>query len=293
MLHLADDRVALTIDPDRGSRISELHDLRTRRQWLWSPVAPGEPEPLPIGACYDDEWLGGWDELFPNDAPVSFMGRDLPDHGELWSQPWQVVTATHERVSLRYTCRTVPADVEKTITLRDGTVDISYRVRNLDVKELLFLLKLHPAIAVRPGDQLLLPGGTVEPVDLQFSRILTSPGPFRWPTATDSEGRSVDLSRVPPGGTAQEFVYVRDLPDGWCGVRDGQTGRQLRIQFPLGVFPYCWLFMTYGGWRGHFVVVLEPCTNMPKDLMEAARLGTCARLELGGVLECTVKVSLQ
>ena len=37
------------------------------------------------GRRYDDVWAGGWEELFPNDAPGRFEGRELPDHGEWWA----------------------------------------------------------------------------------------------------------------------------------------------------------------------------------------------------------------
>ena len=48
----------------------------------------------PIGAAYDDVWAGGWEELFPNDAPGAFEGRDLPDHGEWWTMAWTALEAT-------------------------------------------------------------------------------------------------------------------------------------------------------------------------------------------------------
>ena len=52
------------------------------------------------------------------------------------------------------------------------------------------------------------------------------------------------------------------------------------------------VILTYGGWRDHFTAVLEPCTNMPKDLETARRAGACAHLEPGEPLECTVRVDL-
>jgi hypothetical protein len=64
------------------------------------------------------------------------------------------------------------------------------------------------------------------------------------------------------------------------------------MHYSLADFPYTWLFLTYGGWRDHFTAVLEPCTNMPKDLETARRAGACARLEPGQKLECTVRVDL-
>jgi hypothetical protein len=44
------------------------------------------------------------------------------------------------------------------------------------------------------------------------------------------------------------------------------------------VFPFCWLFITYVGFLSHRTVVLEPCSNMPKDLHKARKNGTSAVL---------------
>jgi len=47
------------------------------------------PARLPMNSRYDDVWSGGWDELFPNDEATSLDGEAYPDHGEVWTSPWQ------------------------------------------------------------------------------------------------------------------------------------------------------------------------------------------------------------
>ena len=76
------------------------------------------------------------------------------------------------------------------------------------------------------------------------------------------------MRQVPaPSSQQQEFVYVRNLPEPWCGVEDPGASAALRMDFDSSAFPYVWLFLTYGGWRDLYTAVLEPCTNMPKDLV--------------------------
>ena len=101
-----------------------------------------------------------------------------------------------------------------------------------------------------------LPGGVVEKVDSQFGVLLEAVDKQAWPT-------SVDVSRCrDKGSRTNEFVYVSDLPEGWCGITDTKPGSWFRIDYPRDVFPYCWIFMSYGGWRHHNVVVLEPCSQL-------------------------------
>ena len=46
--------------------------------------------------------------------------------------------------------------------------------------------------------------------------------------------------------------------------------------------PSCWLFASHGGgWRGHDVLVLEPCTGHPLSVADGAAAGTHQVLEAG------------
>jgi len=87
--------LALTMLPDLGGKITSIRDLRSGREWLWSnPALPYRR--LAYGASYLREAdTGGWDECFPTVAACPYpshpwQGTPLPDHGELWPQPWRL-----------------------------------------------------------------------------------------------------------------------------------------------------------------------------------------------------------
>ena len=69
--------------------------------------------------------------------------------------------------------------------------------------------------------------------------------------------------------------------------------RRSASKYDLADMPFLWLFLTYGGWRGCYTAVLEPCTNMPKELAHAVRIGQSARLAPGGVFQTRVAVTLR
>lgn len=294
LVELANNTLRAVVLPELGGKIWELWHKPSGTQWLWQNPDI-ELQSTPPGASYDDNWAGGWEELFPNDAPCTFMGRDLPDHGEWWSQPWQWewVDESTERVSVRLWRASSLTNTlcEKWITLEEQRprVTIRYQVTNRNSQALHFLFKQHLAVAVTPAHQLELPGGKVVPVDSEFSTRLGADGDFEWPLGKAANGTPVDLSILPPWESRhREFVYIYDLPAGWCGVVDSRTGERLRLHFDREVFPYTWLFMTFGGWRDLYTVVLEPCTNMPKDLHRAHELGQCAALDPQGTMTCQV-----
>lgn len=294
---LTNSELSLTVRPDLGGRIDQLQDLRTGYHWLWHPdnYDATRSRSLPVGASFDDHWTGGWDEIFPNDAAGSFQGWDLVDHGELWSQAWEVVQAEGRSIKLRYQCQTVPVEVEKTITLSETApaAQIVYQFRNLCDQEIPFLFKQHCAIAIQPGDEILLPDCWVEPAFLEFSKIIGKPGKTRFPQAFAADGTSVDLRFAPPVSKLQEFYYSSELAKGECGVRSLQSRSSLLMQFDLADFPYVWMFQSYGGWRDFYMLVMEPCTTLPYDLKIACERGTVARLAPNATQQRTLTVRLQ
>lgn len=290
IVRLVNDLISLEVLPELGARVWTLLDRRRDEQWIWHNKTL-QPQPFSPDRTYDEQWIGGWEELFPNDAPGMFEGRCLPDHGEWWSArwTWEITNAGPAvvQVKLAHDDLTIPTSCEKWITVDDGSaaVRIDYRISNRSTDVLHFLLKQHLAVAVAPGDRIDLPGGLVHQVDPAFSTLLNEGGPSRWSSA------GLDVCPAASAGH-REFVYVSDSPEGWCAVHRPASGASIRLNFSRQTFPYTWMFMDFGGWKGHYVVVLEPSTNMPKDLTEALRLGKCATLDRMASLQCSISVEL-
>ncbi len=281
------------IIPALGGRVWELEDRVRRRQWIWHrPDVPLRASST--GSVYDDVWAGGWEELFPNDAPGEFEGRQLPDHGEWWTMSWTVVSTADGDVAeltLAATSTIVRAECVKQIRLAaaGAALTVTYRIRSNERRPFHFLFKQHLPIAITPDCRLLLPGGRVEPVDPGFSTLLASGNSFDWPYASGA----LDMQRIPPASSKlQEFIYVANLREAWCGVEDRAADATLRMSYEARAFPYVWFFLTYGGWRDLYTAVLEPCTNMPKDLPTAVERGQSAMLLPGQEFETNVTVTL-
>lgn len=281
-IKLGNEAMEVTIVPLLGGRIDSLKDLRkgSSREWIWHPEGYTRRERhLEIGANFDDAWCGGFDEIFPNDAEANFQGRQLAGHGELWSQPWEVVTRSDRQVSLQYSCQTVPVDVLKTFVIDAANADLqlAYSFHNRSDQPLPYLFKLHPALAVEPGDEIVLPDCFIEPVELGFSSMIGQAQKTRFPHALSQEGKEIAVN-IMPEPEEQEFYYATELTDGYCGIKSRRTGTTLMLRFDRSDLPYVWMFQSYGKWRGYYVVVPEPCTNIPWDLEKALAQGTCAVL---------------
>ena len=286
----------VTICPALGARVLHFEHRASGHDLLWHNPRIEHRE-VPIGSSYDDNFAGGWDELFPNDLAGPVDGEFYPDHGELWCQPWQyqIISSGPDSVTLHLsrTGAVTTTTVEKWVTLdaRESQLRFRHKITNHGPRALDFLWKLHPALAIDAGDRIDVPGATAQLVNPAFGRT-SSPPEFDWPIATQPDGTSVDLSVVPPLDGTRDFVYVRDLSAGWCALRRTQLGLGFGLVFPTDIFPSVWLFMTFGGWRGLSTVVLEPCTTVPKDLNAAIAAGTARHLGAGESLECEIRAVL-
>lgn len=293
---MENSQLRLVILPELGGKLWSLVYKPVDREIFWHNPRTA-PRPAPYGAAYDDWFCGGWDELFPNDAATTFAGDAYPDHGEWWAMPfaWEITVQRPEEVTLHLWRAGVVTNtlVERWITVRAGAarIDLRYRIRNDGPQPLDFLWKLHPALAISPDARIELPACTVRPDPAFNDRIDRQP--FAWPLARSAQGDAVDMRVVPPASAATcDFYYATDLAAGWCALTDAQAGYRFALNFDPAVFRSVWVFGAYGGWRGHYVTILEPCTGYPYRLEEAVAQGTASRLEAGAALETTVTAVL-
>jgi hypothetical protein len=290
---LENELLRVVVLPQLGAKIWSIVDKRRDAELLWHhPRMP--PRPAHFGAAYDDWFAGGWDELFPNDAPVEIDSERYPDHGELWSLPWEWSIAEQTpgaaTIALRWAGVITPTRYEKRITLRarEPLLHVASRISNDGHAPLDFLWKLHPALAITEHARIDMPAGQVQ-VDPGFRARFGAIDSFRWPHARLADGTTLDVRQVPPvEARACDFYYAVELEDGWCALTDTRARAGFGLVFDKRVFKTVWVFGAYGGWRGLYTTILEPCTGYPYRLEDAIAQGTASRLEPGATLETEV-----
>lgn len=282
VVRLENEHLVVEVSPETGGRITRLTHKSLGCDFLWRnqslPLTRVEP-----GIAYDPNFTGGIDDIIPSDPPEIIDGLASPDHGELWALP---LDASVEGGALVLTGR-LPVwglEITRRISLRsDGPwVDLDYTIENRSGARRVFLWKLHAALAVEPGDTVVCPARTASVADPAWSRW-GAIEPFEWPHVS---GSRADLIPPPDGTTDALFLY---------GLRAGQIGlrraaSECRIDFDVAVFPYACYFASYGGFQGHYTVILEPCTAMPLSVVEAARLGQASTLEAHERIDTRVSI---
>jgi galactose mutarotase-like enzyme len=276
-LMLASARLRVVVLPDLGGKLASIFDLERGREWL--SINPWLPWRLPPpGASFVRQFdLGGWDECFPNVAPGPYpappwQGRPLPDHGELWAQPWRVVEQG-ARLVLRTEGSILPYRFERTLTLGGDTLLFDYQLENQADDPLHYLWSSHPLLAIRTGMHIKLPPET--PVRLWGQSDLGPSGwKLSWPTAVVND-KLVDLSQVPaPTAGWAAKLFAGPLPAGWAELHDPHDGATLHFAFDPTAVPFIGLWCNYGGWSGSaspplYNLGFEPCRGAPDDLAVA------------------------
>lgn len=286
-IHLArieSDHLRVDIAPCVGGRMVSLVEKATGHEFLWRNPSL-TLRALPPGTEYDPNFFGGIDELLPNDIPERINGVDCPDHGELWTT---ALTCEHvgKKLTLSGTLPFTGFVYEKELTLRADSphLDIRYWITNSAGRRQQFMWKLHAALAVQPGDVIDCPARHGHVADPAWSRFSTREA-FDWPNV---EGRVANI--IPEPENTCDFFYLSGLESGRMAWRRPHAGLEFAYEFDTAVFPYAWLFASYGGFGGHYTAILEPCTSMPISVNEAARQNQCAILEPGQSLETSVTI---
>lgn len=294
---LENDLLRIQLLPEVGAKIWQIAYKPLGADLLWNnPRIP--PARHSIHTRYDDVWSGGWDELFPTDEEALISDERYPDHGELWTGQWEAEpfsTAEEVGVKLKFLTPISAIAIEKTIVLRrdDSRILFNHRFTNLGANPFPFLWKLHPALNVSAQHRIDFPPMRVVREPAFPGTLGQASMQFDWPVVNLSN-RQVDLRRAPDATERQlYFFYGTEMKAGWCALTNTATGLSCGLHYDPSVFPSCWLFASYGGWRNYNVAVLEPCTGYPLNFDALAAAGRQKILQPGEMLATDVLFTVQ
>lgn len=249
----------VVIIPALGGKISRL--WFGERQWLWrNPQLPYRaPEP---GASYVlTADSGGYDECFPTTDACTLPslvrgagGREMPDHGELWSQHPELTLTTNDaghRAHLVWTGERLPYRFERTVVVTPaGEVRCEYQATNLGALRVPFIWSAHPLLPLTAATRVELPEGARLRVWAQHGVDLGGAGAeHRWPRLR-SGGQLMDVT-YPAGARKQPYackLFV-DLPPGEQAVRVVEGDARLTARFDAAQVPQLGLWINNGGWN--------------------------------------------
>ncbi len=249
VVRLENEELSMDIAPDTGGRIISLKHRSSGREFLWKKHGL-TLERRPAGSNYDQNFYGGIDEIIPNDLPENIHGIACPDHGELWTLPLDC-KVKNETFTLSGLLPGFGLHYTRRMRLKKNHLVCDYNITNRARSERKFIWKMHAALAIQPGDNIICPAMTACVADHNWSRSKLT-RPFTW---------AKDMAIIPESDESTEFLRLYDLTEGKMGLA-ARDGAAITVFFDLNIFHYCYYFASYGGMGGAFFGVLEPNADL-------------------------------
>ena len=146
---LRSDDLDVVVLPRRGAKIASLRHRRQRREWLEQPTGALRDPPA-YGSTFSDADVFGWDEMLPTITGSSYpdaeyRGVSLPDHGEVWTMPWETRFAG-EALVCSTAGRALPYRVTRTMRVHDARLRLEYELSATGGAPLWLLWAAHPQL---------------------------------------------------------------------------------------------------------------------------------------------------
>lgn len=292
------DRLAVTIVPQRGGKIISLFDKLSGKEWIHRTDRPWEP--LEGTADWGEGDQGGWDEMFPTITPSAcpdegWQHLSFPDHGEVWNRPWRHVL-DGEQLQLEIDGADYPYTLRKTISLGDNVLNLRYELENRAETAFSYLWAAHPLLQVKPGMKLNVSPAEGE-IQLTYShhgRLGSLYDYARYPLAEAKDGAAVDLSTLEEasGGHAEKFYFTAPLAEGYARIGDPASGEGLVFRFDPNDVPYLAVWAHYGAF-GDYTFAIEPATGYLDSVQEAFNRGKVKRVAGHGIARWQLEVEVE
>ena len=298
---LENDQLRVVLVPEMGGKIVSLLDKTNQQEWLIDP-ADRPFRPAPYGAVFTDQDMSGWDEMFPTIVECAFpldgpyKGTHLPDHGEIWTLPWQVSNQTDETLALTVQGKALPYQLTRTVKLTEpGTVQLHYQLKNKGKYTFPYMWAAHPQFACEAGTSIILPPTVsqvcnVMPTETGWGTPETIVG---WPDAQMADGTPLDISKVgaPDLKRARKFFTLPDAHISWMALQQ-PTQNWLRMAWDSQAVPYFGLWLDEGLLNHKTVITPEPITGFYDSLVIAWEKQLVKVVPAGGTVSWTLTVQL-
>ncbi len=126
----------VVVCPGWGGKVVSVFHVPTRRECL-APAPLRPPRTPTYGSLWRSYDLFGWDDAFPTmgecayPGPGRLAGVRLPDHGEVWSRPWDDESAADSAdVVLAIRGMALPYLLRKRLSVDGSAVTLAYELVN-------------------------------------------------------------------------------------------------------------------------------------------------------------------
>jgi galactose mutarotase-like enzyme len=283
---LTTNELDVIVLPRRGAKIASLRHLPTGREWLEHPDGALRSRPE-YGSAFTDADMFGWDEMVPTIIGGLYPGGEyhgalLPDHGEVWTLPWET-RRDGDALVCRTTGRVLPYKLSRTMRVGGSRLTLDYELAASGSAPLWLLWAAHPQFVVEArGTRVVLPPQVREVTDVTPGR---TPEIIPWPSPDAAS--VLGLAK----GIGRKLYLLPDAEVGTAALID-TDGAWLRLTWDPTPVPYLGIWLDNVAYARHQVIALEPATGYYDDLTLAVSNQRVPQIHPGRSLRWSVEVRL-
>jgi len=264
---LENEILRVEILPKWGAKIASIIFKPIEYELLWQ-----NPNKTFKKSLYAEQFAEGesacFDDMFPNISSsyyekAPWKGIEMPDHGEVWSLPWNL-TILNQNIEMEVNGVRFPYRFKKKMHLDEGTIYLSYEVENLSPYQFDFIWSAHPLFNANANMEFIVPEGMDEIVNSVDGKRLGSYGSkYNFPEAILDSGKVFRLDKVPPINDFgyQKYYFTTPVTEGWCSLLDPQNEIKIHLEYPKESVKYLGMWLNEGGYAGQYNIAPEPCTG--------------------------------
>jgi len=254
-----------------GAKIVSLFDKDRGLEWLAGPGSRSF-EPVSYGASFVDQDMSGWDEMFPTivacayPGPEIWEGNALPDHGEVWAMPWDVLESSEKELICAVEGKALPYRLSRRARLENGnSLILSYELENLGSESFSYIWAAHPQF--RCGEN-----GIIHFPDQVQQVVNTLPAEYgwgdpeqiwSWPVSKGEDDQSLMLNQIGPPRLKQARKFFLQPEDriSWVEIQRTKPEASLRMEWSPQEIPYFGMWIDEGAISAESVAAPEPTTG--------------------------------
>jgi galactose mutarotase-like enzyme len=298
-LIIDNDVMKLVILPERGSKIVSIIYKPLQYELLYQSEESSYRRKN-YGDPFESQDSSGFDEMFPSISTCLYehfpwKGTEIPDHGEVWSIPWEYLVNGESLRLWVYGVR-FPYKLEKTVKLSANSVEIEYRLSNRSVFDFHCLWAAHPLFRIEKGMEIIVPAGMERIINSVSGNRLPNYGrSYDYPIICSDEGDRFDLRKILEHDDAgyQKYYFAKRVSEGWFILYHHRKKLWIKLSFSPDQVPYLGIWLNEGGWEGQHNIAPEPATGAMDRPDVADRWGMGSVLKGKEQKEWNLRIEIQ
>ena len=147
-ISLLQENIKVKVIPELGFKVASI--VYKGNEMLFQPTE-GRYRKVPYGSDFKTSDTSGMDEMMPTIEKCVLGCRSLPDHGDVWSVPWDV-DICNGHIEGNVKLRSLPLRFSKAVKINnDDSIQMDYWVQNLSGERVPFLWALHGLNVIGKG----------------------------------------------------------------------------------------------------------------------------------------------